>query len=513
MAQIKQVSQFKMLAKGAVVTTSIWALHALPNDLSQYSDQSRRILASHLIHLAIVFSWLATLSFQGAYFTNFSSWCSDSFNTLSAGGVLVPSFGQAFLNEADDGQYQFTGLFFVWRAIGQVNTFELSTLSLVSLALGAVSIVAAYLALHKAGFALFLARMNVGLLAGFGSFSWAGQMVHVSYQRQALLSAAVTVDHLTPATELLSSSLKDSITVDEFFNSYDGAISTSLLIGHHLSIGFLLGFTAVLSTLTQAKPTPQNQHSMATTSQASLAVALGCVGSACIVQSFIMPFMPAYGGLNTSFSTIWALYCHHYWLGIISLVGASSHLAYWSLRGDLPSYLSQRDIIIGHLTWVSTFLGTHSVGMLIHNDSMEALGRHYDTFSDTSLQVRPVFLNFLTAIFVSSGDRLSTLGTADLLVFHVESFCIHTTVLILAKGVLMSRSSRLVADKGSYGFLYPCDGPGRGGTCQISPWDHVFLGAFWAYNTGSVLHLSLVLVCRVCLAFIRLAIVTSEAYR
>ena len=92
----------------------------------------------------------------------------------------------------------------------------------------------------------------------------------------------------------------------------------------------------------------------------------------------------------------------------------------------------------------------------------------------------------LTAVFVSNGDRLSTLGAADLLVFHIESFCIHTAVLILTKGVLVSRSSRLIADKSSHGFLYPCDEPGRGGTCQISPWDHVFLGAFWAYNTGSV---------------------------
>jgi hypothetical protein len=35
--------------------------------------------------------------------------------------------------------------------------------------------------------------MNVGLLAGFGNFSWAGQVVHVSCQHQALLNAAITV--------------------------------------------------------------------------------------------------------------------------------------------------------------------------------------------------------------------------------------------------------------------------------------------------------------------------------
>lgn len=28
----------------------------------------------------------------------------------------------------------------------------------------------------------------------------------------------------------------------------------------------------------------------------------------------------------------------------------------------------------------------------------------------------------------------------------------------------------------SGGYRFPCDGPGRGGTCQVSGWDHVFLG-------------------------------------
>merc|ERR1711977_463670 len=29
-------------------------------------------------------------------------------------------------------------------------------------------------------------------------------------------------------------------------------------------------------------------------------------------------------------------------------------------------------------------------------------------------------------------------------------------------------------------------GPGRGGTCQVSAWDHVFLAAFWMYNCISI---------------------------
>ena len=62
---------------------------------------------------------------------------------------------------------------------------------------------------------------------------------------------------------------------------------------------------------------------------------------------------------------------------------------------------------------------------------------------------------------------------------HIHAFTIHVTVLILLKGVLFARSSRLIPDKANLGFRFPCDGPGRGGTCQVSAWDHVFLGLFW----------------------------------
>jgi photosystem I P700 chlorophyll a apoprotein A1 len=72
------------------------------------------------------------------------------------------------------------------------------------------------------------------------------------------------------------------------------------------------------------------------------------------------------------------------------------------------------------------------------------------------------------------------------MVHHIHAFTIHVTVLILLKGVLYARSSKLIPDKANLGFRFPCDGPGRGGTCQSSSWDHVFLGLFWMYNSISV---------------------------
>ena len=137
---------------------------------------------------------------------------------------------------------------------------------------------------------------------------------------------------------------------------------------------------------------------------------------------------------------------------------------------------------------------------------MSALGRPQDMFSDTAIQLQPVFAQWIqnthftapqlkapNALAATSltwgGDVVAvggkvammpiSLGTADFLVHHIHAFTIHVTVLILLKGVLFARSSRLIPDKANLGFRFPCDGPGRGGTCQVSAWDHVFLGLFW----------------------------------
>jgi photosystem I P700 chlorophyll a apoprotein A1 len=145
---------------------------------------------------------------------------------------------------------------------------------------------------------------------------------------------------------------------------------------------------------------------------------------------------------------------------------------------------------------------------------MSAPGCPQDMFSDTVIQLQPIFSQWIQNTHASApgsttpgatvstsltwgGGDLVTVGskvallpipleTVDFLVHHIHAFTIHVTVLILLKGVLFARSSRLIPDKVNLGFCFPCDGPERGGTCQVSAWDHVFLGLFWMYNAISV---------------------------
>ncbi|KAL0294258.1 UNVERIFIED_CONTAM: Photosystem I chlorophyll a apoprotein A1 [Sesamum calycinum] len=232
---------------------------------------------------------------------------------------------------------------------------------------------------------------------------------------------------------------------------------------------------------------------LTTSWHAQLSLNLAMLGSLTIVVAHHMYSMPPYPYLATDYGTQLSLFTHHMWIGGFLIVGAAAHAAIFMVRDYDPTtryndlldrVLRHRDAIISHLNWACIFLGFHSFGLYIHNDTMSALGRPQDMFSDTAIQLQPVFAQWIQNTHALAPGATAP-GTADFLVHHIHAFTIHVTVLILLKGVLFARSSRLIPDKANLGFRFPCDGPGRGGTCQVSAWDHVFLGLFWMYNSIS----------------------------
>ena len=255
---------------------------------------------------------------------------------------------------------------------------------------------------------------------------------------------------------------------------------------------------------------------------AQLAVNLAIGGSVSIIVAQHMYAMPPYPYQAIDSPTQIGLFTHHIWIGGFLIVGAAAHGAIAMIRDYDPAkhidnvldrVLKARDAIISHLNWVCIWLGAHSFGLYIHNDTMRALGRPQDMFSDSAISIQPIFAQWIQNVHaaaagstapnalagvsevfngsvVAVGGKVAAapmpLGTADFMVHHIHAFTIHVTVLILLKGVLYARSSRLIPDKANLGFRFSCDGPGRGGTCQVSAWDHVFLGLFWMYNSLSV---------------------------
>jgi photosystem I P700 chlorophyll a apoprotein A1 len=401
-------------------------------------------------------------------------------------------------------------------------------------------------------------------LLGLGCLSWSGHQIHIALPINKLLDAGVTPQEIPLPHEFLInrelmaqlypsfakglvpfftfnwSEYSDFLTFKGGLNPVTGGLWLSDTAHHHLALAVLFIFAGhmyrtnwgighSMKEILEAHKGPftgeghKGLYEILTTSwHAQLAINLAMVGSLSIIVAHHMYAMPPYPYIATDYPTQLSLFTHHMWIGGFCVVGAAAHAAIFMVRDYNPStsynnlldrVIRHRDAIISHLNWVCIFLGCHSFGLYIHNDTMRALGRSQDIFSDKAIQLQPVFAQWIqnthlgapgntapnalaTASYAFGGDIVSVgskvammpikLGTADFMVHHIHAFTIHVTVLILLKGALYARSSKLIPDKANLGFRFPCDGPGRGGTCQSSAWDHIFLGLFWMYNSISV---------------------------
>ncbi|MHC5611539.1 MAG: photosystem I core protein PsaA [Nostoc sp.] len=549
--------------------------HDFDTHTSDLEDISRKIFSAHFGHLAVVMIWLSGMIFHGAKFSNYEAWLSDPLNVKPSAQVVWPIVGQDILNGDVGGGFhgiQITsGLFQVWRGWGITNSFQLYVTAIGGLVLAGLFLFAGWFHYHKRAPKLewfqnveSMLNHHLQILLGCGSLGWAGHLIHVSAPTNKLLDAGVALKDiplphefilnkdlltelypsfaagLAPFFTLNWGQYADILTFKGGLNPVTGGLWMTDISHHHLAIAVLfiiaghqyrtnwgIGHSIKEILENHKGPFTGEGHkglyeNLTTSWHAQLATNLAFLGSLTIIIAHHMYAMPPYPYLATDYATQLCIFTHHIWIGGFLIVGGAAHAAIFMVRDYDPvvnqnnlldRVLRHRDAIISHLNWVSIFLGFHSFGLYIHNDTMRALGRPQDLFSDTGIQLQPVFAQWIQNIhalapgttapnalepvsYVFGGGILAVggkvaaapivLGTADFLIHHIHAFTIHVTVLILLKGVLYARSSRLIPDKGNLGFRFPCDGPGRGGTCQVSGWDHVFLGLFWMYNSLSI---------------------------
>jgi photosystem I P700 chlorophyll a apoprotein A2 len=253
-----------------------------------------------------------------------------------------------------------------------------------------------------------------------------------------------------------------------------------------------------------------------------LSLALASLGTITSLVAQHIYSLPPYAFLAQDFTRQASLYTHHQYISGFIICGAFAHAAIFLIRdydpvrnrgNVLARLLNHKEVLISHLSWVSLFLGFHTLGLYVHNDVIQAFGipecqlliepsfaqwiqsAHgkvlygFDTLlsSPTSLARvagQNVWLpNWLTAINRSDNSLFLPIGPGDFLVHHAIALGLHTTTLILVKGAFDARGSKLIPDKKDFGYSFPCDGPGRGGTCDISAWDAFYLAIFWILNT------------------------------
>jgi photosystem I P700 chlorophyll a apoprotein A1 len=549
--------------------------HDFDAQTNSLEDVSRKIFSAHFGQLSIIFLWISGMFFHGARFSNYSAWLSNPTGIKPSAQIVWPIVGQEILNGDVGGGFQgiqiTSGFFQIWRGAGITNEVELYWTAIGGLVASGLMLFAGWFHYHKSAPKLewfqnvesMLNHHLAGLL-GLGSLSWAGHQIHIALPINKLLDAGVSAQEIPLPHEFLTNhelmnqlypsfqkglvpfftlnwgEYSDFLTFKSGLNPVTGGLWLTDTAHHHLAIACLFiiaghmyrtnwGIGHSLKEILEGHKGPftgeghKGLYEILTTSwHAQLAINLAMVGSLSIIVAHHMYAMPPYPYIATDYATQLSIFTHHMWIGGFCVVGAGAHASIFMVRDYDPtqSYnnlldrvLRHRESIISHLNWVCIFLGMHSFGLYIHNDTMRALGRSKDMFSDSAIKLEPVFAQWIqslhtvanqgtapnalaTTSYAFGGDVVSVngkiammpiyLGTADFMVHHIHAFTIHVTVLILLKGTLFARSSRLIPDKANLGFRFPCDGPGRGGTCQVSAWDHVFLGLFWMYNSISI---------------------------
>ena len=418
-------------------------------------------------------------------------------------------------------------------------------------------------------------RLNhhLAVLFGFSSIAWTGHLVHVAIPEARgqhvgwdnFLSVMPHPAGLAPFfTGNWGVYAQNPDTVYQAFGSSEGAGTAILtflggfhpqsealwltdIAHHHLAIGVIFviaghmyrtnfgighSIREILEAHNPPKGTPGDlgagHKGLYDTINNSLHFQLGlALASLGVVTSLVaqhMYAMPSYAFIAKDYTTQAALYTHHQYIAIFLMCGAFAHGAIFFIRDYDPEanknnvlarMLEHKEAIISHLSWVSLFLGFHTLGLYVHNDVVVAFGT-----PEKQILVEPVFAQFVQAasgkavygmnVLLSNPDSLVSnapgpgavwlpgwldginagnnslflqIGPGDFLVHHAIALGLHTTTLILVKGALDARGSKLMPDKKDFGYSFPCDGPGRGGTCDISAWDAFYLAVFWALNT------------------------------
>ena len=553
--------------------------HDFDSQTSSLEDISRKIFSAHFGQLSLIFIWISQAYFHGARFSNYSAWLSNPTTVKQSSQVVWPVVGQEILNGDVGGGFSgvqvTSGFFELWRAAGITNETELYWTAMGALGMSALMVFAGWFHYHKAApklewFQNVESMMNHHLagLLGLGCLSWSGHQIHISLPINKLLDAGVAPQEIPLPHELLFnqdlmaqlypsfkkgllpfftlnwSEYSDFLTFKGGLNPITGSLWLTDQAHHHLALAVLFIFAGhmyrtnwglghSMKEILDAHVPPRGRlgaghrglfETITNSLHMQLGLALASLGVATSLVAQHMYALPAYAFMAKDYVTQAALYTHHQYIAGFLMVGAFAHGAIFFVRDYDPEVnkdnvlarmLQHKEAIISHLSWVSLFLGFHTLGLYIHNDTCVAFGT-----PEKQILFEPVFAQFIQAssgkalygfdVLLSSSTSAATvasskiwlpgwieainsgknslfltIGPGDFLVHHAIALGLHTTTLILVKGALDARGSKLMPDKKDFGYSFPCDGPGRGGTCDISAWDAFYLAMFWMLNTIS----------------------------
>jgi photosystem I P700 chlorophyll a apoprotein A2 len=545
-------------------TRRIWYGIATAHDLEAHDGMTeenlyQKIFASHFGHLAVIFLWTAGNLFHVAWQGNFEKWVTNPLKVKPiAHSIWDPHFGESAIKAFSKGNtypvnIAFSGVYQWWYTIGFRTNQELYLGAIGLLLLASTLLFAGWLHLQPkfrpslAWFKNNESRLNHHLsgLLGVSSLAWTGHIVHVAIPASRGVHVGwdnflTTPPHPAGLTPFYTGNwtvyAENPDSANHIYGTAEGA-GTAILtflggfhpqtqslwltdIAHHqlaIAVVFIVaghmyrtnfGIGHNMKEILDAHRPPGGRlgaghiglfETITNSLHMQLGLALACLGVATSLTAQHMYAITPYAFLSKDFTTEAALYTHHQYIAGFLMVGAFAHGAIFFVRDYDPE--------------LTLFLGFHTLGLYIHNDTVVAFGQpekqilfeplfaeyiqaasgravyEFNVLLSSSTSPATVAGNqvwlpgWLEAINDNKNDLFLKIGPGDFLVHHAIALGLHVTTLILVKGALDARGSKLMPDKKDFGYSFPCDGPGRGGTCDISAWDAFYLAMFWMLNT------------------------------
>ena len=399
------------------------------------------------------------MHFHGAYFSNYGICLKDPKHYLPTAHLVWGFIGQDILN-SDIIKMQFisgiritSGLFQFWRSQGIITQIHLKYACSASLIGTILSLAASYFHIHisspiqQSDTLSFskkfksLSYHHLSLLFGLSSISWSAHQIHISLPLNRLLDSGISSNPaLIPSPQhLLLRGFIEIIlpgfsigplvnfsklcfyakgvsmfnnTTAQLFNSSTRSVFLAQVTAHHLYSSIVFIPSSVIGF-------PQADRRCVRSNRGSLHSFIAHIASSWHAQlsmnlaiaAFLSTLFagyatePIYPYCASDYPTVLCLFYHHMWIGGFIMVGASAHASIFIIADRIKTnsfillnVLNHRDVIIGHLLWVSIALGFHSFSLYIHNDTFQALGRSEDIFDDNSIQLYPVFARWMQSL-------------------------------------------------------------------------------------------------------------------
>ena len=526
-------------------------------NVGQQDTLLSQLFLTHMAQLSLIFTWTGGNIFHIAWQSNYSYWQSNpsrlipishsiwdpNFGLLSS-DVFSAGYTDVSILLSTSGLYHWlytagvrseTDLYLIAFSLEILSVSILVTAYIHSLlaeigflnSLDTTSIEIAYIA---SGYRL---NYHLSVLFGLISILWSGHLVHVSIPYSRATGSELHLDYMLKGDWTLYSLKSDTLSHIHGCNQYSGSSILTFIGGiksatsslyltdiahHHLALGTVIIwsshiYSSVYNSIGHRVRDISNISALSSISigkslDLELSISLVVLAQASSYLAQHIYSLPAYVLIASDYVTVLTVYVHHTWIASLCILGSMVHVSIYLIRDySLAATAVRKDIIgrilehkasiVSHISWVTLWLGFHTLLIYVHNDAVSAFGE-----GDKQLILDPIYAQVVQAasgktvyecsilsliysvgVYSILDTALLPIGPADLLAHHAIALGLHTTVLVLVKGSLDIRGSRLIPDKHQLSLSFPCDGPGRGGTCDTSTWDSMYLAMFWTLNT------------------------------